>query len=130
MAGNVVIEESGNRWEAQLRKGCLEMAVVMALSLGKNYGLGILRLLEQDSNLVLSEGTIYPILNRLRQDGIVDSTWVESELGHPRRYYVLTPKGRERAVDMAKTWLELASGLERLARPVVANGGNNHDGNR
>ena len=129
MAGNVVIEESGNRWEAQLRRGCLEMAVVMALSLGKNYGLGILRLLEQDSNLVLSEGTIYPILNRLRQDGIVDSTWVESELGHPRRYYVLSPKGRERAVDMAKTWLELASGLERLARPVVANGANHHDGN-
>ena len=91
--------------------------------------LGILRLLEQSSNLVLSEGTIYPILNRLRQDGIVNSTWVESELGHPRRYYVLTPKGRERAVDMAKTWLELASGLERLARPVMANGGNNHDGN-
>lgn len=129
MVGNVATEESGNRWEAQLRKGCLEMAVVMALSLGRNYGLGILRLLEQNSNLVLSEGTIYPILNRLRQDGIVDSTWVESELGHPRRYYVLTPKGRERAVDMAKTWLELASGLERLARPVVANEGNNHDGN-
>jgi len=128
MEGIVAIEESGNRWEAQLRKGCLEMAVVMALCLGRNYGLGILRLLEENSNLVLSEGTIYPILNRLRQDGIVDSTWVESELGHPRRYYVLTPKGHERAIEMAKTWLQLASGLERLARPVADGKDNNHDG--
>jgi PadR family transcriptional regulator PadR len=104
------------------------MAVVMALALGRNYGLGILRLLEENSNLVLSEGTIYPILNRLRQDAIVDSTWVESELGHPRRYYVLTSKGRERAIEMANTWLQLAAGLERLARPVVGRKEDNHDG--
>jgi PadR family transcriptional regulator len=113
-------EEAGNKWESQLRKGCLEMAVVLALFVGRNYGLGILRVLEANSNLMLSEGTIYPILNRLRQDGLVDSEWVESELGHPRRYYVLTSKGRGRAVDMARTWLDLASGLERLAKPVLS----------
>jgi len=104
------------------------MAVVMTLALGRNYGLGILRVLEENSSLVLSEGTIYPILNRLRQDGLVDSAWVESELGHPRRYYVLTAKGRERAVEMANTWLQLAAGLERLARPVLGRKDDNHDG--
>jgi len=116
----MTVIESANKWEVQLRKGCLEMAVMMALFRGKNYGLGILRMLEDNSNLLLSEGTIYPILNRLRQDGVVDSEWVESELGHPRRYYMLTHKGRERALDMARAWLELASGLERLAKPVVS----------
>jgi PadR family transcriptional regulator PadR len=112
-------DDSANKWEAQLRKGCLEMAVLMALCAGRSYGLGILRVLENDSNLVLSEGTIYPILNRLRQEGMVNSQWVEAEAGHPRRYYSLTPKGRERAVRMARTWLDFAAGLNRLAQPLV-----------
>jgi PadR family transcriptional regulator PadR len=112
-------EETASKWEAQLRKGCLEMAVLMALWQARNYGLGILRVLEDNSNLVLSEGTIYPILNRLRHDGMVNSEWVEAELGHPRRYYSLTRKGRERAAEMARMWLDFASGLERLAKPIV-----------
>jgi PadR family transcriptional regulator PadR len=116
-----MIEHDGdaNKWEAQLRKGCLEMAVLMALCAGRSYGLGILRVLESDSNLVLSEGTIYPILNRLRQEGMVNSEWVEAEAGHPRRYYSLTQKGRARAIQMARTWLDFAAGLNRLAKPLA-----------
>ena len=75
-----------DRWEAQLRKGCLEMAVLAALAPGRNYGLEIIRALERYSDLVLSEGTVYPILNRLREDGLLTSSWVESETGHPRKY--------------------------------------------
>ena len=112
-------DDDANKWEAQLRKGCLEMAVLMALCAGRSYGLGVLRVLESDSNLVLSEGTIYPILNRLRQEGMVTSEWVEAEAGHSRRYYSLTRKGRERAVRMARIWLDFAAGLNRLAQPLV-----------
>ena len=75
--------ESSERWEAQLRKGCLEMAVLASLWNGRLYGLEILRVLERDSSLVLAEGTIYPILNRLRTEGLVQSEWVEAEAGHP-----------------------------------------------
>ena len=113
-------EDSAEKWEAQLRKGCLEMAVLAVLLSGKSYGLEILRALENRSNLVLSEGTIYPILNRLRLDGFVESEWVEFDSGHPRKYYSLTRKGRERATRMAELWLEFVGGLSGLVEPLVA----------
>jgi PadR family transcriptional regulator PadR len=111
--------ESGDKWEAQMRKGCLEMAVLASLWYGKLYGLEILRVLERDSSLVLAEGTVYPILNRLRTEGLLQSQWVEAEAGHPRKYYELTHIGRERVTQMAETWLQFAAGLSRLIEPVI-----------
>ncbi len=95
------------------------MAVLAALAPGRSYGLEIIRALETHSNLALSEGTVYPILNRLRQDGLVDAMWVESDSGHPRKYYSLTQKGRERATRMAEVWLEFSAGLSSLIAPLV-----------
>jgi PadR family transcriptional regulator PadR len=111
--------ESADRWEAQMRKGCLEMAVLASLWCGRLYGLEILRVLERDSQLVLAEGTIYPILNRLRSEGMVQSQWVEADAGHPRKYYQLTASGRERATQMAKTWTQFSAGLGSLIEPVL-----------
>src|SRR5438270_6786828 len=108
-----------DRWEAQLRKGSLEMAVLAALAPGRNYGLEIIRALERHSDLVLSEGTVYPILNRLREDGLLTSSWVESETGHPRKYYALTRKGYERAAHMAEIWMQFTSGVTTLVRPLL-----------
>jgi len=113
--------ESSERWEAQLRKGCLEMAVLASLWNGRLYGLEILRVLERDSSLVLAEGTIYPILNRLRSESLVQSEWVEAEAGHPRKYYELTNIGRARAMRMAETWKQFSAGLGRLIEPVLEN---------
>ena len=119
--------DSSERWEAQLRKGCLEMAVLASLWNGRLYGLEILRTLERDSSLVLAEGTIYPILNRLRTESLVRSEWVEAEAGHPRKYYELTNIGRERAIRMAETWTQFSAGLGRLIEPVLENNyGNNN----
>jgi PadR family transcriptional regulator PadR len=111
--------ESSDKWEAQMRKGCLEMAVLASLWSGRLYGLEILRVLERDSALVLSEGTIYPILNRLRSEGLVQSEWVEAEAGHPRKYYQLTTSGRDRATRMAETWTQFSAGLGCLIEPVL-----------
>jgi PadR family transcriptional regulator, regulatory protein PadR len=111
--------ETTDKWEAQMRKGCLEMAVLASLWHGRLYGLEILRVLERDSRLVLSEGTIYPILNRLRVEGLVQSQWVETEAGHPRKYYELTQSGRERATRMAETWTEFSAALGLLIEPVL-----------
>jgi PadR family transcriptional regulator PadR len=111
--------EPSDNWEAQMRKGCLEMAVLASLWRGKLYGLEVLRVLEQDSSLVLAEGTIYPILNRLRAEGLVQSEWVEAEAGHPRKYYQLTSAGRKRANVMAETWTQFSMGLARLIEPVL-----------
>jgi len=111
--------EPSDKWEAQMRKGCLEMAVLASFWHGKLYGLEVLRVLEQDSSLVLAEGTIYPILNRLRAEGLVQSEWVEAEAGHPRKYYQLTSAGRDRANAMAETWTQFSMGLARLIEPVL-----------
>ena len=111
--------ETGDKWEAQMRKGCLEMAVLASLWNGMLYGLEILRVLERDSSLILAEGTVYPILNRLRTEGLLRSQWVEAEAGHPRKYYELTDLGRERAIRMAETWTQFSAGLGRLIEPVT-----------
>ena len=108
-----------DRWEAQLRKGALEMAALASLWQRRLYGLEIIRFLENHSQLVLAEGTIYPILNRLKAEGLLTSEWVEAEAGHPRKYYSLTEAGRQRLKQMAEAWTNFSGGLSRLLEPVL-----------
>jgi len=118
--------ESPDRWEAQLRKGALEMAALASLWNGRLYGLEIIRFLESHSRLVLAEGTIYPILNRLKAEGMLTSDWVEAEAGHPRKYYALTEPGRIRLRQMAEAWANFAGGLTQLLEPVLGQKAENH----
>jgi PadR family transcriptional regulator PadR len=111
--------DSPDRWEAQLRKGALEMAALASLWNGRLYGLEIIRFLEAHSQLALAEGTIYPILNRLKAEGQLTSEWVEAEAGHPRKYYALTDAGRQRLRQMAQAWVSFSGGLTRLLQPVL-----------
>jgi len=111
--------EAPDRWEAQLRKGALEMAALASLWRRRLYGLEIIRFLEGQSQLILSEGTIYPILNRLKSEGLLTSEWVEAEAGHPRKYYALTEAGQLRLIQMAQAWASFAGGLTRLLDPVL-----------
>ena len=110
--------ESADKWEVQLRKGSLELAILAALWGGRLYGLEILRHLESGSDLVVAEGTVYPLLTRLRALGLVESEWVESDSGHPRKYYSLTAAGRERALEMGRTWARFAVSLNHLLTPL------------
>lgn len=107
-----------DKWEVQLRKGCLELATLAALWSGKRYGLEVLRCLESDSDLIVSEGTVYPLLSRLKTSGLVQSEWVESDAGHPRKYYALTTAGRQRALEMAAIWGRFSSSMNRLLTPL------------
>jgi PadR family transcriptional regulator PadR len=102
-----------------LRKGALEMAALASLWAGPLYGLEIIRYLESNSQLALAEGTIYPILNRLKTEGQLTSEWVEAEAGHPRKYYALTVAGRLRLRQMAEAWVTFSGGLSRLLEPVL-----------
>jgi PadR family transcriptional regulator, regulatory protein PadR len=111
--------DRAEHWEAQLRKGCLEMAILASLWQTRLYGLEILRSLAENSELDVAEGTLYPILLRLRNEGLVLSEWVEGEVGHPRKYYWLTPAGRIRAKQMAGAWHEFADKLAVLVDPVL-----------
>ena len=112
-----------DKWEIQLRKGCLELAILGCLWPGKLYGLDILRRLESDSDLVLSAGTVYPLLSRLKAEGLLKSEWVEGDAGHPRKYYQLTPTGRRRAVEMTRMWARFSTNLKGLLSPVLKEGG-------
>src|SRR5580704_2713965 len=113
------ISESHERWQAQLRKGTLEMAALASVWHGRLYGLEIIRYLENHSQLALAEGTIYPILNRLKSEGLLVSEWVEADAGHPRKYYSLTNAGRQRLHSMAESWVGFSRGLDYLLKPVL-----------
>jgi len=110
--------EAGDKWEVQLRKGCLELAILAALWDGKLYGLEILRRMESESDLIVSEGTIYPLLSRLKALGLVRSEWVESDAGHPRKYYALTTAGKKRGREMAVVWARFSSSMSKLLCPL------------
>src|SRR5918995_42713 len=79
---------------SQMRRGVLEYCVLSLLVGDSRYGFDLVRRLGDVDGMVTSEGTIYPLLSRLRREGWVTTTWVESEAGPPRRYYAITPAGR------------------------------------
>jgi PadR family transcriptional regulator PadR len=70
--------------------------------------------LERDSDLVITEGTVYPLLSRLKAEGLLESEWEEAEAGHPRKYYRLTPAGRRRVAAMGEIWSRFSASLNRL----------------
>ena len=84
-------------WQEQLRRGGLDLAILLTVSSGPRYGLAIIQHLEPFTDLVITEGTIYPILGRLTREGLLAAEWVEGEAPHARKYYRLTTRGREAA---------------------------------
>jgi len=78
----------------QLRKGILELAIMSALYRDTHYGYSLVREMTAAGVFNLKEGTIYPILSRLAKEGLVETEWVESRQGPPRKYYALTGAGR------------------------------------
>src|ERR1035438_6448717 len=94
--------DTTGKWEVQLSKGCVELATLASLWPGRLYGLELLRRLEYCSGLVVSEGTIYPLLGRLERGGLIEAEWVETGLGHPRKYYTLTAAGSRRTLKISR----------------------------
>lgn len=89
---------------AQMRKGTLEYCVLALLNGEARYGFDLLRALGEMDGMVTGGGTIYPLLSRLRRDGLVSSRWAESPTGPPRRYYQLTAKGRQALGTFVEEW--------------------------
>lgn len=85
-----------------LRRGALEHCVLAVLAARPRYGLEIAR--ELGATLIQGEGTLYPLLGRMRRAGLVEPTWQESTTGPPRRYYSLTRDGRDALTSFAATW--------------------------
>ena len=105
-------------WQEQLRRGTLELAVLLAIAPEPRYGLEILRHLEF-ADLVLAEGTIYPLLARLEREGLLSAEWVAGEGPRPRKYYQLTPLGRMRMKKMCEEFRAIAGGIEQMIDGVL-----------
>lgn len=99
---------------SQLRRGVLEHCVLALLRDGELYAFELVRTLGQLDSLVTSEGTIYPLLSRLRRDGLVTTTWRESEAGPPRRYYRLTDAGTRSLEVFRADWLRFRDSVDQL----------------
>jgi PadR family transcriptional regulator len=105
---------SRETWQEQLRRGTLDLAILLTVSSGPQYGLAIIQHLEAFTDLVVGEGTIYPILGRLTREGLLEATWVEGEAPHPRKYYRLTRRGAKRLADMSASWRAYVGKIDRL----------------
>ena len=99
---------------SQLRRGTVEYCVLALLRDGERYGFELVRELAGVDGLVTSEGTIYPLLTRLRKDELVTTFWRESDSGPPRRYYRLTDAGREALVDFTKEWSRFRDSVDAI----------------
>jgi PadR family transcriptional regulator PadR len=98
----------------QLRRGALEYCVIALLRERPRYGFDLVRELGESGGLLTSEGTIYPLLSRLRKEGLVETTWQESESGPPRRYYSLTHDGRTALTRFVEDWRRFRDAVDRV----------------
>ena len=101
-------------WATQLRKGMLELCILNAIKGRSLYGYDIVRMLREVNGLVISEGTVYPILSRLKRDGLVQTTIQESSEGPARKYYEVTLKGQQILSKMNLHWENIETGVDSL----------------
>jgi PadR family transcriptional regulator PadR len=98
-----------------IRKGLLEFLILKIVAADKVYVADILRQLS-DTDFATQEGTLYPLLSKMRRDGLLDYEWQESDAGPPRKYYELTTKGRSQLAELNDYWKHLNTTITQLGR--------------
>jgi PadR family transcriptional regulator, regulatory protein PadR len=104
-------------WKSQLKKGTLELAILALLDAKVSYGLELLERLNE-LNLDVSDGSIYPLLARLRSEGKVTTQWVDEDVGHAHKYYSLTPSGRQFLKRLVTAWHEYTGAIDGVIKKV------------
>src|SRR5512137_2556383 len=99
--------------KAQMRKGVLEFCILSVLSRGDAYASDIINELKK-AEMIVVEGTLYPLLTRQKNAGLLSYRWEESLQGPPRKYYELTPEGKEYLDDLDKSWDELVESVNLI----------------
>jgi PadR family transcriptional regulator, regulatory protein PadR len=103
-----------DNWTTQLRKGLLELCVVSLLLEGEMYGYDLVKRLADIRPLVITEGTVYPLLSRLKKAGLVETRLAESSSGPARKYYVLSDEGKPVVRLMQTYWKEISGGIDDI----------------
>jgi PadR family transcriptional regulator, regulatory protein PadR len=105
---------STDKMLAQMRRGAIEYCVLALLREQDRYGLELARTLSEADGLVTSEGTVYPLLTRLRREGLIHATWEESPHGPPRRYYRITKEGRAVLKVFCTQWERFRTAVDMI----------------
>jgi len=112
----VMINSFFDNWTNQLRKGVLELCILNDIRNRKMYGYEIVRRLRKIEGLIISEGTIYPILSRLKRQGLVKTYMQESPEGPPRKYYKLTQQGEDMIGRMNTYWQAITNQTDSIKK--------------
>jgi PadR family transcriptional regulator PadR len=110
------MEPGDEQMLTHLRRGTVEYCVLALLRRQELYALDLVRALSTDGVLVTSEGTIYPLLSRLRRDGMVETVWQESPSGPPRRYYRLTTAGTHSLERFEREWARFRNAVDLVMK--------------
>lgn len=105
--------------KAQMRKGVLELCILALLQDGPAYVSDLLERLKQ-SKIIVVEGTLYPLLTRLKNAGVLTYKWEESKSGPPRKYYQLTDLGRKSYQELRGSWNELVQSVEQTLQSTAS----------
>ncbi|GAE09522.1 PadR family transcriptional regulator [Paenibacillus sp. JCM 10914] len=103
-----------NEWISQVRRGILEYSILLLLKQKKRYGYEFTALLSKWEILSVTEGTLYPLLRRLSKEKYIESFWQESTSGPPRKYYILSPLGKELLEEMSEEWGNLVDAIQQI----------------
>jgi len=98
-------------WLAQVRRGLLELCILTLIGQESTYGYEIVTQLSRTPQLAAGEGTVYPLLRRLRRDGLLSTRWKESDAGPPRQYYELTVAGRQHLEALRGDWTAIVDAV-------------------
>lgn len=107
------MESATDNVRSQMRKGVLEYCILSILSQKEAYASSLLEELKA-ANMLVVEGTLYPLLIRQKNQGLLSYRWEESPQGPPRKYYVITDKGRAQLSEMDAAWQEMVRAIETL----------------
>ena len=103
-------------WFSQVKKGTLSYIILIILDEKEYYGYELVQEIKTHTHIDVAEGTLYPLLNRLKAEGIVESRWVEQESGIPRKYYVLSKDGRATLAEMKNIWSSLDMAIKKIQK--------------
>ncbi len=103
--------------QVQMRKGILEFCILHIIARGEVYATDMIEELTE-AQLIVVEGTLYPLLNRLKNASLVSYKWVESESGPPRKYYSITPSGSQFLGELDNTWASLQQSVNLITSNI------------
>jgi PadR family transcriptional regulator, regulatory protein PadR len=105
-----------DNWQSQVKKGTLSFIVLLILNEDELYGYELIEKIKNLTAIEIAEGTLYPLMNRLKSDNLLESKWVEQETGIPRKYYFLNETGKSTLQEMKNQWQNMQTMITTLIR--------------